>query len=67
MAYERAKNVVVMERPVHNTVVGVSLRGAKNALVVVGELHQINPVVLVVVGVDLPKVSFKFIRLKFEV
>lgn len=66
MADERAENVVVMERPVHNTVVGVSLRGAENAFVVVGELHQIYPVILVVVGVDLPKVSFNSIRLNFE-
>ena len=51
MAQERAEDVVVVERPVHDAVLVLSSGDTENALVVVGEPHQIYTIVPVVVGV----------------
>ncbi len=53
MAYEGAKYVVVVERPIHNAVVVVSLAGCQYAFVVMCEFNQVDPVALAEVCVDL--------------
>lgn len=60
---ERAKDVVVVQRPIHNAEVVVSLRGAENALVVVSKSHQINSIPLRVVSIHLAKVKYMLIWL----
>ena len=53
MANERAQNVIVVQAPVHNPLVIVSLGGCQNALIMVSELDEVHPISLRVVRVDL--------------
>jgi hypothetical protein len=49
---EAAKDIVVMEGPVHYSVLGSLLTGCQNAFIVVREFNQVYAIGLVVVGVD---------------
>jgi len=49
---ERAQDVVVVQRPVHDSIVVVSLACRQDALIVVSKLDQIDTVALTEVGVD---------------
>ena len=53
VAHKAAQDVVVMQRPVHDTVILLALAGAEDALVVVREPDMVDSVALVVVRVDL--------------
>ena len=53
MADEGTEYVVVVQGPVHDSVVVIALRGSKDALIVVGEFNEIHAVSLGVVCVDL--------------
>lgn len=52
MANKRTENDVVVQRPVHDSVVVIAFRGCQNALVVVSELDQVHTVSLRVVGIN---------------
>ena len=54
MADEAAQDVVVMQGPVHDPVVRVPLAGTQNALIVMGEPHQVHSIILVVICVYFP-------------
>ena len=51
MAYKGAQYVVVMQRPVHYTVIIVPFAGCQYALVVMGEFYEIDPIPFAVVSV----------------
>lgn len=46
-----AKDIVVVQRPVHNSKVRVSLAGAQNCLVVMRKANQVDSVIFVIVSV----------------
>ena len=52
VADEGAKDVVVVQGPVHNSVVVISLAGCQYALVVVSKFDQVDSVALAEVCVD---------------
>lgn len=53
MADEGTEYVVVVQGPVHDSVVVIALRGSKDAFIVVGKFDEVHAVSLGVVGVDL--------------
>ena len=61
MAYEGTKDVVVVERPIHNAVVVVSLAGCQYAFVVMCEFNQVDPVALAEVCIYLVT-TFKVVK-----
>ena len=51
MTYKGAQYVVVMQRPVHYTVIIVPFAGCQYALVVMGKFYEIDPIPFAVVSV----------------
>jgi hypothetical protein len=52
VADERTEDVVIVQRPIHNTIMVVTFTSRENALVVVCELHQVYTIALAVISVD---------------
>ena len=63
---ERAKNVVVVQGPVHNTLMIITLTRRKYALVMMSELDEVNAVSLAIVGIDF-LTSFQVVQTHGEI
>lgn len=54
MTQETAKNIIVMQRPVHYPILIFALTCTKNTLIVVSESHEVDSVILVIICVNFP-------------
>ena len=66
MTNEGAKNVIVVQGPVHNTLVIITLTRRKDTLVMMSELDEVNAVSLAIVGIDF-LTSFQVVQTHREI
>ena len=52
VSYEGAKNVVVVQGPVHNSLMIITFTRRQDALVMMSELDEVDAVSLAIVGID---------------
>lgn len=61
MSNEAAQNIIVMERPVHNSIMLFSSTHTENTFIMMCESYKINSVIFIIVSIYFPKIRIYII------